>query len=164
MARVFVTVGTTEFDKLVRTVTSTDVLRTLSSRGYREMVLQIGAGKTEPPTGTVEGVAVRWFRSKPSIAEDMAAADLVIGHAGAGTCLEALRAGRALVVVTNTTLMDNHQAELAGRLAADGHLLHCVCETLRDTLAEMDLSQLRPLPPADPTPFAEHLERRLGLR
>ncbi|KAF0295780.1 UDP-N-acetylglucosamine transferase subunit ALG13 [Amphibalanus amphitrite] len=92
-------------------------------------------GRLSLPQVPSEGVAVRWFRSKPSIAEDMASADLVIGHAGAGTCLEALRAGRALVVVTNTTLMDNHQAELAGRLAADGHLLHCVCETLRDTLA-----------------------------
>lgn len=163
MSRVFVTVGTTEFDRLVRTVTSSDVLRTLSSRGYREMVLQIGAGKTEPPTDTTEGVAVSWFRSKQSIADDIGLADLVIGHAGAGTCLETLRAGTPLLVVTNTSLMDNHQAELAERLAADGHLLHCVCETLCETLAGMDLTRLRQLPPADPSPLAAHLESRLGL-
>ncbi|XP_037090434.1 UDP-N-acetylglucosamine transferase subunit ALG13 homolog [Pollicipes pollicipes] len=163
MARVFVTVGTTEFDKLVRTVTSSEMLRTLSSRGYGEMVLQIGSGETEPTSGTAEGVMVRWFRSKPSIADDIAAADLVIGHAGAGTCLETLRAKKPLVVVTNSDLMGNHQAELAERLAAGGHLLHCSCQTLGDTLAHMELSRLKPLPPGDPRPFARHLERALGF-
>jgi len=165
MARVFVTVGTTEFDKLVQTVTSSELLGTLSARGYREMVLQVGSGRTEPPSGlTGEGVTVEWFRSRPSIAAEIAAAALVIGHAGAGTCLETLRARRPLVVVTNLDLMDNHQSELAGRLAADGHLLQCTVQTLQATLQEMDLTQLKPLPPADPRPFAEYLEGRLGFR
>lgn len=163
MARVFVTVGTTEFDELVRTVTSSDVLQTLSSRGYQEMVLQIGTGVTEPDEGWSDGVNVQCFRSKPSIANDIKAADLVIGHAGAGTCLETLRANKPLVVVTNLDLMDNHQAELAERLASDHHLLQCTCQTLRDTLKCMDLRQLRPLPAGDARPLSDYLERQLGF-
>jgi beta-1,4-N-acetylglucosaminyltransferase len=50
-------------------------------------------------------------------------ADLIIGHAGAGTCMEALSFGKPLLVVVNNKLLHNHQIELAERLANDQYCL-----------------------------------------
>ena len=41
----------------------------------------------------------------------------MISHAGAGTCIEVLQAGKTLAVIVNDSLMDNHQVELAEKLA-----------------------------------------------
>ena len=42
---------------------------------------------------------------------------MVIGHCGAGTVTGVLSAGKHMVWVINETLMDNHQTELADKLA-----------------------------------------------
>eukprot|EP00877_Chromochloris_zofingiensis_P004111 jgi/Chrzof1/13700/Cz08g08190.t1 len=59
----------------------------------------------------------RYFDFTPSLAEHISAADLVISHAGSGSIFETLTAGKALIVVPNPLLMDNHQAELGQHLA-----------------------------------------------
>jgi beta-1,4-N-acetylglucosaminyltransferase len=55
-----------------------------------------------------------------------ASAALVINDipiiSGSGSILTALRAGRKLIVVPNTSLMDNHQAELALALEKGNYL------------------------------------------
>ncbi|KFQ01869.1 Putative bifunctional UDP-N-acetylglucosamine transferase and deubiquitinase ALG13, partial [Leptosomus discolor] len=67
------------------------------------------------------------FRFKDSLAQDLERADLVISHAGAGSCLETLEKGKPLIVVINEKLMDNHQLELAKQLHRGGHVLCCNC-------------------------------------
>lgn len=42
---------------------------------------------------------------------------------GSGSILTALRAGKPLMVVPNTELMDNHQAQLADELGKGGYLM-----------------------------------------
>lgn len=41
---------------------------------------------------------------------------------GSGTILDVLRLGKPLIVVPNSTLLDNHQQELASALESSGHL------------------------------------------
>ena len=100
---------------------------------------------------------------KPSISEDIENADLVISHAGAGTATEVLDAKKALIVVVNESLMNNHQTELANKLTDDGHCLSCIPETLVQTLLSLDESKLRPLPPAKPELFVNCLDRFFGF-
>ncbi|XP_062577630.1 UDP-N-acetylglucosamine transferase subunit ALG13 homolog isoform X2 [Saccostrea cucullata] len=121
---VFITVGTTEFEKLTNAVCSSTVLSTLLNLGYRKVTVQIGRGK-EPTIDRVPGIEVEIFKLKPNITEDINQADLVISHAGAGSCLETLAANKPLLVVINDDLMNNHQLELAYQLNKDKHLYYC---------------------------------------
>lgn len=154
----FVTVGTTQFDALIKAVVEEGTLEALRQMGYTKLTLQIGHGTFIPPVGKHEGVTLSHFSLKPSIAEDFASADLVISHAGAGSCFEALEAGRPLVAVVNNTLMDNHQVELAEELARNGYCFFCHPETLQETLSNMNLSHLKPYSPGQPKILAEYLD------
>lgn len=164
MKTVFVTVGTTSFDELIENVTSSEAVQALKSRGYDRLVLQVGRGSLLPDAESCPHIRLEAFRFKDSIAEDMERADLVISHAGAGSCLEALGARKPLLVVINDKLMDNHQLELARQLHMDSHLLYCTCSTLTETLRTMDLSVLQPFLPGQPKNFANFLNKALGVQ
>ncbi|KAJ7524286.1 hypothetical protein O6H91_18G085300 [Diphasiastrum complanatum] len=116
---VFVTVGTTSFDALVRIADSRACREALLSRGYSSVVFQIGRGSYIPQksTGDEDSLKTNYFTFAPSLADFIKNAALIISHAGSGSIFEALRAGRPLVVVANDALMDNHQMELAEELA-----------------------------------------------
>lgn len=164
MKTVFVTVGTTSFDELIVNVTSSEAAQVLKSRGYERLVLQVGRGSFLPDAESCPHIRLEAFRFKDSIADDMEQADLVISHAGAGSCLEALGARKPLLVVVNDKLMDNHQLELARQLHMDSHLLYCTCSTLTETLKTMDLSVLQPFLPGKPKIFANFLDKALGVQ
>lgn len=63
--------------------------------------------------GHVPGLEIHSFAFKPSLIPDLERANLVISHCGAGSILEILRHGKVAVGVINSSLMDNHQKELA---------------------------------------------------
>ncbi|KAM7389890.1 hypothetical protein PAMP_023836 [Pampus punctatissimus] len=164
MKTVFVTVGTTSFDDLIENVTTSEAAQALKSRGYERLVLQVGRGSLLPDPESCPHIRLEAFRFKDSIAEDIQQADLIISHAGAGSCLEALGAGKPLLVVVNDKLMDNHQLELARQLHMDSHLLYCTCSTLTETLRTMDLSVLQLFLPGQPKNFANFLDKALGVQ
>ncbi|XP_026185416.1 UDP-N-acetylglucosamine transferase subunit ALG13 homolog [Mastacembelus armatus] len=164
MKTVFVTVGTTSFDELIHSITCSESVQALKTRGYERLVLQVGRGALLPAADSCPHIRLEAFRFKDSIAEDIKQADLVISHAGAGSCLEVLGAGKPLLVVVNDKLMDNHQLELAAQLHMDSHLLYCTCSTLTQTLKSMDLSVLQPFLPGQPENFAYFLDKALGVR
>ncbi|KAM6426975.1 UDP-N-acetylglucosamine transferase subunit ALG13-like isoform 2-T2 [Liasis olivaceus] len=125
MKSAFVTVGTTSFDDLITAVTAPEATQALQDLGYNRLVLQVGRGKECPASFSTATFTLEAFRFKNSLSEDVERADLVISHAGAGSCLEVLEAGKPLLVVINDKLMDNHQLELARQLHKDGHLFYC---------------------------------------
>ncbi|KAM8753143.1 LOW QUALITY PROTEIN: UDP-N-acetylglucosamine transferase subunit ALG13 [Rhynchonycteris naso] len=127
MKCVFVTVGTTSFDDLIACVLARENLQILKSLGCNRLVLQIGRGKVVPESFSTESLTLDVYRYKDSLKEDLEKADLVISHAGAGSCLETLEKRKPLIVVINEKLMNNHQLELAKQLHKDGHLFYCTC-------------------------------------
>ena len=165
MAKVaFATVGTTQFDGLVETLLSGEVLALLAKHGYTELRLQVGRG-TEPKIPASPPLKVEWYRIKESLSADMAESALLISHAGAGSILEGLRLHKLLLVVVNDQLMHNHQQELAHALAEQRHLVATTPGQLRDEL-ERVLERppaLLPYPEADPTLFPCFLTGALGL-
>ncbi|XP_062143240.1 uncharacterized protein LOC133883149 isoform X1 [Alnus glutinosa] len=81
---VFVTVGTTCFDALVRAVDTWEVKDELLKRGYTHLTIQMGRGSDTPTKSGGEGgsLAVDFFTFSSSIADHLRAASLVISHAG----------------------------------------------------------------------------------
>ncbi|XP_033109501.1 UDP-N-acetylglucosamine transferase subunit ALG13 homolog [Anneissia japonica] len=159
----FVTVGTTSFDAVIETVSSLPITTQLERLGYTKVILQIGRGTFEPEKISRRDFRLEYYRYKDSITEDIKQADLIISHAGAGSVMETLEAGKPLIVVVNELLMGNHQIELAYQLYEDGHLQYCTCSTLLDTLKNFDESNLKPYPKGQPENFARFLDKAMGL-
>jgi len=132
--RVFVTVGSTHFDSLVEAVLQVESLEQLYAKGYRQLVMQIGDSKlgllpsSSSSTSWTTVLEIVVWRYKPSLLQDLREADLVISHAGSGTILEVLRTPKPLITVPNSTLLHNHQEELAKVLHSSGYLIATTVE------------------------------------
>lgn len=120
----FVTVGTTLFDKLISAASSSQALAWMQAHGYTRLVMQYGKGAEPciPQDISFDNIDIESYRFRPTLDKDMKDADLILSHAGAGTVHEASKLGKQLVVVINTELMDNHQTELAHAMGTRKHL------------------------------------------
>ena len=160
---VYVTVGTTEFDELVKTIVSDGVLNTLVSMGYERLLIQTGRGKYIIENTKRKDIHIETYNYKDSIEDDLKNASLVISHAGAGSILESLGLKKRLLVVVNDKLMDNHQYELAEKTKSEGYLYYCNCENLKETLETKDFSQLKTFQPANPKLFGDYLSNFMNI-
>ncbi|GFU97721.1 putative bifunctional UDP-N-acetylglucosamine transferase and deubiquitinase ALG13, partial [Trichonephila clavipes] len=155
---VFVSVGSTSFDDLIKTVSSPEILQFLSDKEFKKIILQIGQGTVIPDKSDI--IEVEWFRFKDSISQDIKNASLIIGHAGAGTILESLIEHKPLITVLNDKLMDNHQTELAEEMAKEGYLSYCSCSDLLETLKH---SKSFTSFTSEPNMFPAFLEELMGF-
>lgn len=102
---IFVTVGTTHFDSLIR-----EIDELIGSGKIKDRVVcQIGAGTYEPKHA-------EHFRFQPSIDEWIEQADLVICHGGA-TVMSLLQKTKRFVAIANTVLAGDHQTAFLAKLA-----------------------------------------------
>jgi len=167
--KLFVTVGTTRFDELIREVCKESVLRAFVDYGYSDITIQIGTGEFEPPsTHNVSGLNLNFFRKKASIREDMEQADLIVSHAGAGSLFESLRMKKKVITVANESLMGNHQTELANALDHDGNVVSATILNFENTILDKvlfhkRLSALKPLQPSNAEAFARVVDEEMGL-
>lgn len=166
---VFVTVGSTQFDKLVNRILKPDFVEQLSKLGFGRMVVQAGRSDYDPNQVRVledeHDFDIEVYDYKSSILEDAQEADLIIGHAGAGTCLEMLRLNKRLLIVVNDSLMDNHQAELADQLDRDKYAIKV---TSMDELAskleiicDLEATKLNRFPSKDQSKFEQIFDDEL---
>jgi beta-1,4-N-acetylglucosaminyltransferase len=130
--RIFVTVGSTRFDELISIVDSPAFISLASNLGYTEITAQIGNFDR-----TVKNLTHSFPYAKPNEMKCLfEGADLVIGHAGAGTIMEVLRIGKPLLVVVNDSLMANHQTEVADALCKRNLLKMATVSSLMDVFRE----------------------------
>jgi beta-1,4-N-acetylglucosaminyltransferase len=99
--RIFVTVGTTGFESLIKFV---DTLESI-----HDFYLQIGPTKYQP-------VNTPYIQYIVDIGQEYANADIVISHCGAGSTYKLLELDVPLIVVPNLERVDQHQKDLANFL------------------------------------------------
>lgn len=109
---IFVTVGTTAFDSLIRQV---DIIAVESKIKF---VCQIAHGRYTPKH-------CDFFRFKPSLKDDLRKANIVIAHGGAGTLFELMKMETKVIAVPNLDRIDAHQTDLINALASRNHIMAC---------------------------------------
>jgi len=109
---VFVSVGSTDFDDLIRAVDSL-----IPSLGFSG-IMQIGHGKYKPAN-------LPFFRFSPSLNDFYKQANIAIAHGGLATTIEILKQRIRLVSVSNPDRYDKHQDDLISTLAEQGFLVWC---------------------------------------
>ena len=115
---------------------------------------------------TEQGVELQLFQFAPDLKSYISSAHVVISHAGSGTILDTLRMQPkvpTLVVVPNTSLMDNHQVELAEALARDNHLVAGSEQTLAEDVARALQTKCEPFPDFDPSRFIRIMDAAMQL-
>ncbi|KAI8068609.1 N-acetylglucosaminyldiphosphodolichol N-acetylglucosaminyltransferase Alg13 [Gongronella butleri] len=161
--RLFVTVGSFGFDSLITTVSSAEVRQWLVESGYTDLLVQYGSSRAcFVPEGPA-GLRVDGYDYKTHLDADMAQADVVVCHAGAGTLLQGLRLGKKMVVVVNEQLLGNHQVELARSLAKHQYVVLANHSNLGEVLATMPRTTLQPFPQPDASLFTQTLDRQMGF-
>lgn len=165
---IFVTVGTTQFNALINALSTEQMYKTLLNMGCRKLTIQTGTGDVPSDIYDIyrEGITLNTYETKSSIAKDIEEADLVISHAGAGSCMEILHEGKPLLVVVNDELADNHQLELAEKLCELKELFYCSPRRLHEALLNFDESLIserkRPFP-IKPLKFIDELDSLMGF-
>ncbi|KAF9264767.1 hypothetical protein L218DRAFT_1025242 [Marasmius fiardii PR-910] len=167
----FVTVGSTRFDNLVNCVLSQPVLSSLQSKGYTQLIIQCGSSDFELRyllqgkdvfMSEKGGIRIECWEYRASLRGEYERADLVISHAGSGTILEVLRLGKPLIVVPNSTLLDDHQQELATALEGMNHLKVSTISDLSMNIVQFKPESLTRFPPFDGSRFCSLLDEEMG--
>lgn len=165
---VLVTVGTTQFAALTDYVTEPATLEALRTSGVTSLTVQHGHAALSLPATTPSHPALTAFSFTPQLREHLAAADVVVAHAGAGTIVEAVALRKRLLVVVNNALMHNHQTELADAMRRRGCCVVTSAAALRDEFVEkltqaiaLDVDAARP-PERVPYALAHVLRQQLS--
>ncbi|KAL8873565.1 MAG: hypothetical protein Q9174_000981 [Haloplaca sp. 1 TL-2023] len=152
----FVTIGATAaFDQLLQAVLASRFLQALQASGYSTLSLQYGKNGQQiladlDATARAKNydIQVTGFDfNKQGLGKEMWAAKsgkdqdegVVISHAGSGSILDALRIDVPLIAVPNTSLLHNHQVELAEEMARLGYLVHGDVNDLPAALQESEV-------------------------
>lgn len=156
--RVLVTVGTTRFDSLIKTVTSDEfIARATGEKLITRMTLQHGNYPLGDHIVSQSSLSIDAHPFIVELAKRVADYDVVIGHCGSGTVLDVLRGPvfsrhqelrPKLILVPNAALMDRHQDELAEEMERLGAALIAqpTTESLIAALRKAHQIQLEPLP------------------
>ena len=111
--KLFISVGTTNFDSLLRKLDSDDYQAALSPI-ISEILLQPGTGLRQ-----FQRLRIPLRIVTTDYFERLDECDVVLCHCGAGTVLDAISKKKGIVAVVNHYLKDNHQTELFDAMISD---------------------------------------------
>lgn len=107
---IFVTVGTTAFDSLIRTVDKAKI------KG--RVVIQKADGKYQPQN-------YEFFDYTDNFDDYIKKADIVITHGGAGTLFKLLALNKKIIGIANEERRDLHQWDILKKLSQEKYLIWC---------------------------------------
>ena len=92
--------------------------------------------------------------------DEIASADLVISHCGAGSILEILHARKKAIGVINSRLLDNHQVELAEKMEESNYMAIARSpEDLLNVILKFEWDRLQNYPKPDESLFLTEVSR-----
>ncbi|KAK6530134.1 N-acetylglucosaminyldiphosphodolichol N-acetylglucosaminyltransferase catalytic subunit alg13 [Orbilia ellipsospora] len=170
--KVFVTVGTTNFDPLIKAVLRPSVVSLLQSQGYTTLRVQYGQAAELYQacyTADLESTLAKSsmliggyaYASGDEITQEIKTAELVICHAGSGTILECLRYQKRIVTIPNESLMDNHQVELANEMARQKYVIKGDLSDLIPAITQSLTFKYKHFPRQGSKIFSEVMEEEL---
>lgn len=106
--KIFVTVGTTKFDSLIR------YIDTKSEFNNMNIEFQVSNGKYVPVNHKYYK-----FMDQSAIETKYKEADIIITHVGAGTIYKLLELGKKFIVVPNLERIDKHQRDIADYISRE---------------------------------------------
>lgn len=114
MFKIFITVGTTEFDSLIKAIDTAFV-----NQSEYFFTAQISSSANYKP------INFEFFEFSSDIERYIDEADFIITHAGAGSVYSMLEKGKKLIVVPNLSRIDHHQKELANYVNKNNFAIAC---------------------------------------
>ncbi|SOV75503.1 glycosyltransferase family 28 protein, putative [Plasmodium sp. gorilla clade G3] len=164
----FVTVGSTNFDELIKYIDDEQFHLFLRNIGFSYMTIQIGNGTYIPKLIYTNDnninnnkllKEVKYFTYKTNLDKYFEKAHFILSHSGAGTTLECLRKKKKILIVVNKKLMNNHQSEFANYMYSCNYL--DICNNLQNLKQNIYLSLKKdtynPFPQSDAQPFLKDL-------
>ncbi|KAI0134699.1 hypothetical protein BJ170DRAFT_610891 [Xylariales sp. AK1849] len=167
----FMTIGTiASFKDLITEILSEEFLTTLEKLNFKRLIMQCGPDlalfeKIRPQKGFdshwidilgfdyTDDITPYYLKCAPSDGKDGSekrGMGIIMAHAGSGTILDALNVNSKLIVIPNTSLMDNHQLEFAVELDKQGYLLRGHLGKLDEAVKRMEDWQPANWPPQPP--------------
>ncbi len=132
--KLFVTVGTTPFDALIRKADSQ------LSNDF-ELISQISEGQYKPKHH-------QYFRFSDQVENYINDADIVISHGGAGTIFKVLEMSKKLIIVPNFDRVDHHQSDICEYMDRNNHAEACIDLTnLLDLVNKVKKTEFLPYKP-----------------
>lgn len=114
--QVLVTVGTYSFNGLLEKMDDAAMIQVLKKHGFNRLVFQCGRS-SYAVTHAPQFIETEVLTLTPKFEEYVLGSQLIIGHGGAGTILDALKNNVSAIIVSNQGMVNNHQRELIDELA-----------------------------------------------
>eukprot|EP00825_Cyclidium_porcatum_P042382 TRINITY_DN5788_c0_g1_i4.p2 TRINITY_DN5788_c0_g1~~TRINITY_DN5788_c0_g1_i4.p2 ORF type:complete len:219 (+),score=62.88 TRINITY_DN5788_c0_g1_i4:120-776(+) len=152
----FLTVGSTEFDALLKQFDNDIIYQKLLQSGFTKLIVQSGRGKYQLQNFKKSpNLEIQQFQYTDKMQSYYSQADLILSHCGAGTLLEILRQGKKVLAIVNEELMDNHQIELENFLKKQNYIfgfetIKNFTQQFEQFLSEYEIKQLSSYEKAEP--------------